>query len=64
MADVFKIADDSTCQSCAKIPSQAECVKCFSCQSVFHALCENANNDNKVATKSMIAVFLATSTKN
>ena len=63
MADIFKIGDDSTCQSCTKIPTQGECVKCFSCKSVFHAICENTNNDNKVATKSMIATFLTPSTK-
>ena len=37
---------------------------CFTCNSNFHAICEDTSTENKLATKTMITTFLAASTKN
>ena len=64
MSEYFIITDDGTCQSCKSNSHTGECVQCFTCESYFHAICESNNNDNKLASKTMITTFLAVSTKN
>ena len=63
MAEAFKIKDDSTCQSYGNTPPQKECVQCFTCKSLFHALCDNLDNDSKLGTNTLIKQFHAASTK-
>ena len=64
MAETFKVGDDSICPSCTKTPTQAECLQCYICKSVFHGICESTNNDTKLCTNSMIKAFHSPSTKN
>ena len=64
MSEDFIITVDGTCQSCKSNSHTGECVQCFTCECYFHAICESTNNDNKLASKTMITTFLAVSTKN
>ena len=63
MAETFKVDVNSVCPACTETPPAAECIQCFRCKSVFHAICENTNNDTKLATNTLIKGFHAPSTK-
>ena len=63
MSEVFKINDESICQSCAKVPSEGQSLQCFTCKGVFHAICENTNNESKLGKNTLVKQFLAVSTK-
>ena len=64
MAKKFKLDDQGHCSSCGNVSIQSEHVKCFSCNCLFHAVCNSATADEKFATKTMIHNFLLPSTKN
>ena len=64
MSGEFMVGDDGACRSCKSTSHTGECVQCFACECYFHAICENATYDNKLASKTMITTFLAVSTKN
>ena len=63
MADQFKIDDVGHCKSCKKVPAPGETVQCYACRGIIHAVCSEANTDNRVATKTMVSGFLLPSTK-
>ena len=50
-----KLEADGTCNLCKKVSSPNEHIECFICKSNFHAVCTEINNDDKVATKTMVA---------
>ena len=64
MAEAYQITDDSVCPSCTNTPAHGECVKCFMCKLVFHAICEATDSDTKLGTHTMIKAFSSPSTKN
>ena len=64
MSDALYINDSGVCCGCDETPSPGECVQCFVCKSLFHAICDKAGNDIKLGAKTMITTFLAQSTKN
>ena len=63
MSMAYKVNDDSTCRSCSKVPEQDECIQCFMCKSVFHALCEDCDGADRLGSKTMVSTFRAVSTK-
>ena len=62
MSDSIKIGNNGICRTCDLTPSQ--CVKCFTCKTLFQAICENADNEEKLGSKTMATTFLPGSTKN
>ena len=64
MSDSIQVGNNGICGSCSLTPSQGQCVKCFSCKGLFHAICENTDNEARLGSKTMITTFLAVSTKN
>ena len=64
MAEEFKVGEDSICHSCALVPSQDECIKCYTCKTVFHGICENVEDDTKVGNQTLIKQFHSKNTKN
>ena len=63
MADKFKINDEGKCNACSTPSGTQDSVKCFKCNGLFHALCNNASAEEKLATKTMVAHFHQQSTK-
>ncbi len=63
MSESIKIGQDSICVSCENTPAQGQCVQCFICNGMFHAICENVGSDSLLASKTMVKTFLAVSTK-
>ena len=63
MADQFKIVDVGHCKSCRKVPAPDETVQFYALRGIVHAVCSEANTDNRVATKTMVSGFLLSSTK-
>ena len=63
MAERFKLDDKGNCHACSKLSLDTEHVMCFSCNKLFHAVCNNATSDERVATKTTVGNFLLTSTK-
>ena len=64
MGDKFKLDEDGNCPSCNKLSLRGENVPCYTCKGLFHAICESAQGDDKIATKTTITNFLQPSTKN
>ena len=63
MSDQFKIDDDGQCRSCKKVPAAGECIQCYSCTGIIHAICNEANVETRVATKTTVNQFNISSTK-
>ena len=63
MSNSVKIGDDSTCGGCNITPLQDQCVQCFTCNGVFHAICAITNTETHLGSKTMVKTFLAASTK-
>ena len=63
MGDKFKIDEDGNCSACNKLSLRGENIPCYSCHGLFHAICDSAHGDDKVATKTTIEYFLRPSTK-
>ena len=63
MAEKFKLDDHGKCPSCEKVSIQGQHVRCFTCRGFYHAVCDSAGQEEKVATKTTIANFLLQSTK-
>ena len=63
MGDKFKLDDDGNCGACNKLSLRGESVQCYTCKGLFHVVCESAQGDDKVATKTTISSLLQTSTK-
>ena len=63
MADQFKIDGDGKCSACNSLSVRGEHVQCFACKDYFHAVCSSVNADTRVGTKTMVSLFLGTSTK-
>ena len=63
MGDQFKLDGDGNCTACGNLSVQGEHVQCYSCNEYFHAVCEGAAGDDKVATKTTITQLLLASTK-
>ena len=63
MAEQFKLDGHGNCTTCSKVPTAGESIQCYSCNGHFHAICNGAGPDDRVATKTMITSFLLQSTK-
>ena len=63
MAETFKISIDSTCQSRENTPPEKECLQCFTCKSLVHALCDNLDKGRQLGTNTLIKQFHAVSTR-
>ena len=63
MAEQFKLDQQGNCPTCVKVPAPGESIQCFSCNGFFHAICNGASADDRVATKTMVTSFLLSSTK-
>ena len=63
MSDKFKLDEDGKCLSCNKLSMKGENIQCYSCKGLFHVICDNAQGDEKVATKTTVTNFLQPSTK-
>ena len=63
MGDKFKLNEDGECPACNKLSLRGENIKCYSCKSLFHVICDGAQGDDKVATKTTISNYLQPSTK-
>ena len=55
MAEKFKLDERGNCSSCGNLSAQKEHVKCFSCNGLFHVVCNSATSDEKPATKTTIS---------
>ena len=63
MAEQFKLDGAGTCPTYEKLPVPGESIQCFSCNGFFHAICNGAGAEDRVATKTMVNSFLLASTK-
>ena len=63
MGDKFKLDSDGNCGACNKLSLREESVQCYTCNGLFHVVCEHAQGDDKVATKTTVTNFLQPSTK-
>ena len=63
MGDQCKLDKSGKCPSCETVAVTAENLQCFMCKDIFHCACSNANEDEKVGTKSLISSFNRPSTK-
>ena len=63
MGDKFKLDGDGNCGACNKLSLRGESVQCYTCKGLFHVVCESAQGDDKVATKTTVTSFLQPSTK-
>ena len=63
MGDNFKLDGDGNCRACNKLSLREESVECYTCNGLFHVVCDGAKGDDKVATKTTVTNFLQPSTK-
>ena len=63
MSETVKIDEGSVCSACNETPLGEQVVKCFVCESHFHAVCEKGGNDDQLGSKTMVKTFGAVSTK-
>ena len=63
MSESLKISGNSICAGCNVTPAQEQCVQCFLCKSLYHAVCEGESNENHLGSKTMVKTYLAISTK-
>ena len=59
----FQLKEDGICSTCNSLALEFEFVQCTFCKNKFHAVCSSCTADDKWATKSMISMFKAASTK-
>ena len=59
----FELNKEGMCTACEEVSLEAEYVHCAICDKKFHVVCPEAKNDDKWATKSMIATYKSPSTK-
>ena len=59
-----QLNDGGVCTSCNALSLDLELVQCGICKLKFHAVCSSSSGNDKWATKSMIATFKSSSTKN
>ena len=59
----YQLGTDGICSTCKVVPPEAETVTCCVCHLNFHAVCASCPAEEKWATKTMIQMFNATSTK-
>ena len=64
MSDLLKLDGNGNCPNCNQASIEGEHVKCYSCKELFHAVCNNATQEMKLANKTTINHFLLPSTKN
>ena len=63
MSDQLKLDGDGNCPTCNQASIEEEHVKCYGCNSLFHAICAGASPELKVANKTTVNCFLLPSTK-
>ena len=59
----FQLNDEGICKTCNVLSLDQEYVQCGVCRLKFHAVCNSSSGDDKWATKTMIQMFKASSTK-
>ena len=59
----FQLNDEGICCTCNVLSLDQEFVECGICDKKFHAVCSSCSADDKWATKTMIQMFKASSTK-
>ena len=63
MSQDLKLDSNGNCPFCNKMSAVNEHVCCYTCKSMFHAVCAEKRNDDKLATKTNVINFLQASAK-